>query len=177
MQRMILAMLVAGTVATGWAQPGEGGPGRRGHGSVHGPGGMGTDFLHPDMMMDLGLSEEQKKKFKEQRLANQKKKIQIRSEKAILELDLQNVFSTLPVKEAEAVKIAEKIADLDRKALILRVESMSRFLSSLTPEQHRKMMEHQAVMREKRNTWREEMGKGWKHGDIRQNREDGRGGD
>lgn len=175
MQKMILAMLVAGAAATGWAQPGEGGPGRRGHGSVHGADGM--DLLPPDMMMDLGLTEEQKKKFKEQRLANQKKKIQIRSEKAILELDLQNVFSTLPMKESEAVKIAEKIADLDRKALILRVESMSRFLTSLTPEQHRKMMEHQAEMREKRKAWREEMGKGWKHGDMRQDGEDGRGGD
>ena len=173
MKAILLAMMVAGAVVTGWTQPGEDGRGRGGHG----PGGMGIDFLHPKMMKDLGLTEDQQKKIKEQRLANQKKKIQFQSEKAILELDLQSVLSTVPIKEAEAIKIAEKLADVDRKALLLRVESMSRFLASLTPDQHRKMMEFQAEMREKRKAWREEMDKGWKRGDGHEGPEGGRGGD
>jgi Spy/CpxP family protein refolding chaperone len=138
---------------------------RRGHGMKHGHGGPGMDFLHPRMLKKLDLSEDQLKALKEQRLAVQKKKIQLQSDKAIVELDLPNVLSTAPVKEAEAKKVAEKIADVDRKALLLRVETMSRFLAGLTPEQHRKVMDYQADMRERRKTWREEMKKDWKRGD------------
>ena len=136
-----------------------GGPGKEGFAGM----GPGADFLHPKMLKELGLSEAQQKQMRDQRLAFQKKRIQIQSEKSILELDLQNVLATAPVKEAEALKVAEKIADADRKALILRVESMSRFLAGLTPEQHRKVMEYQAELREKRKAWREEMDRGWKH--------------
>jgi len=169
MRKAILILMTAAFAVTGaWAQPGgpEGHGGGHGHGrGKGGPGGPGgIDFLHPGMLKDLGLSEEQQKRFKDQKLALQKKKIQIHSEKAVLELDLQNVLSTAPVKEAEALKIAEKIAEADKKALLLRVESMSRFLAGLTPEQHRKVMERQAEMREKRKAWREEMSRGWKRG-------------
>jgi Spy/CpxP family protein refolding chaperone len=117
-------------------------------------------FLHPWILKDLGLSEEQRTKLKEQRLEARKKRIQIQAEKATLELELQNVLATHPVREAEAAKVADRIADLDRKALQLKVETMSRFLAGLNPEQHRKVIEHQEEMREKRRTWREEMRKG-----------------
>lgn len=181
MRKAILIMMTAALAA--WAQPGgpDGhggghGRGKGGPGMPGGPGGPGgMDFLHPGMLKDLGLSEDQQKRFKEQNLALRKKKIQIHSEKAILELDLQNVLSTSPVKEAEALKIAEKIAEADKKALLLRVETMSRFLAGLTPEQHRKVMERQAEMREKRKAWREEMGGSWKRGDRERDGEDGDG--
>lgn len=165
---LLAAALFVGASGT-WAQPEgpdddrrhQGGP--KHHGPGHdGPGG--PDFLPPRVLKELGLTEDQQKKVKEQSLAVKKKKIQLQSEKSILELDLQHVLSTAPVKEAEAIKVAEKIADVDRKALLLRVETMGRFLAGLTPEQHRKMMEHQAEMREKRKTWREEMDKDWKRG-------------
>lgn len=164
MNKAILILLTAALAA--WAQPGgpdgHGGGHGRGKGGYGGPGGF--DFLHPGMLKELGLSEEQQKRFKEQKLALRKKKIQIQSEKAILELDLHNILSTAPVKEAEALRIAEKIAEADKKALLLRVEAMSRFLAGLTPEQHQKVMERQAELREKRKTWREEMSRGWKRG-------------
>jgi Spy/CpxP family protein refolding chaperone len=180
--KILAAALLVGALGT-WAQPGghgdahddshegkrRGGPGHHGRGH-DGPGfggGMGhggPDFLNPRVLNALGLSEDQQKKVKEQALAMKKKKIQLQSEKQILELDLQNILSTAPVKEAEAIKIAEKIADVDRKALLLRVETMGRFLAGLTPEQHRKMMEHQSEMRERRKAWREEMDKDWKRG-------------
>lgn len=170
MKNLMMALVVAAAAA--WAEPGEmegpgGGHGRHGGHGGHGPdGGPGMDFIHPKVFKELGLTEEQQKRLKDQRLENQKRRIQLRSEKAILELDLENVFATAPVKEAEARKIAEKIAEVDRKALLLRVESMSRFLAGLTAEQHRKVMEHQAEMREKRKAWREEMGMGMRrHGE------------
>lgn len=165
---MILAaaFLMAGALGAGAEPPGDGPDGHEMHGGPGmGPGGPGIggmDFLNPRMMQSLGLSEDQKKKFKEKGLAMKKRKIQLQSEKSILELDLQNILSTVPVKEAEALKIADKIADVDKKALLLRVETMSRFLAALTPEQHRKMMEHQAEMRERRKAWREEMDRDWK---------------
>jgi Spy/CpxP family protein refolding chaperone len=178
---MAAALLLLGAAGgkAAWAQPGEfdgegpHGPDHHGPGPGRGPdsdgpgmgGGMGLggpDFLNPKVLKDLGLSEDQQKRIKDQGLAMRKKKIQLHSEKSILELDLQNVLSTAPVKEAEALKLAEKIAEVDKKALLLRVETMARFLAGLTPEQHRKMMEHQAEMREKRKAWREEMDRGWK---------------
>lgn len=128
-------------------------------------GGYGMDFLHPRMLKKLDLSEEQMRMLKEQRLEAQKKRIELHAEKGKLELDLHQVFSTAPVKEEEAKKLAGKIADVDRKLLLLRVESMSRFLAGLTPEQHRKVMDYQADMRERRKTWREEMKKDWKRGE------------
>lgn len=174
LKKTIGILMVAALAAV--AQPGQmdgppegrgaGGPGMDGAGRGGFPGlGPGADFLHPRLLKELGLSDAQQKQMQEQRLAFQKKKIQIQSEKSILELDLQHVLATAPVKEAEALKVAEKIAEADRKALLLRVESMSRFLAGLTPEQHRKVMEYQAELREKRKAWREEMDRDWKrHG-------------
>jgi Spy/CpxP family protein refolding chaperone len=156
-----------GAIAEPGGGPGmHGGEGHRmaGHGRGMG-GGHGMDFLHPRMLKRLDLSEDQKRKLKDQRLEVQKKRIELHAEKAKLELDLHQVFSTAPVKEAEAKKVAEKIADVDRRLLFLRVESMSRFLAGLTPEQHRKVMDWQADMRERRKAWREEMKKDWKRGD------------
>ena len=53
---------------------------------------------------------------------------------------------------------------------------MSKFLAGLTPEQHRKVMERQAEMREKRKAWREEMSRGWKRGDRDDDDDGPRGG-
>jgi Spy/CpxP family protein refolding chaperone len=163
------AWIMAGMVfaaAAAWAGPGDKGGaeghGREDRGSMHqGRGGRPDfDFLHPRMLKDLGLSEEQQRKLKERRLEARKKRIQLQAEKSTLELELQNVLATHPVREAEAAKLAGRIADADRKALLLKVETMSRFLAGLNPEQHRKVIEHQEEMREKRRAWREEMRKG-----------------
>jgi Spy/CpxP family protein refolding chaperone len=171
---LVMAGFVLTTAAGAFAEPG-GGPGMHdgkthmmgeGRKHMHGKGGgYGMDFLHPRMLKKLDLSEEQMKKLKDQRLEVQKQRIELHAEKAKLELDLHHVFSAAPVKEAEAKKLAEKIAETDRKLLLLRVETMSRFLAGLTPEQHRKVMDYQADMRERRKAWREEMKKDWKRGE------------
>jgi Spy/CpxP family protein refolding chaperone len=172
---LVMAGIAVATATGAFAEPG-GGPGMHGgeghkmgeHGRKHKRGmggGHGMDFLHPRMLKRLDLSEDQKRKLKDQRLEVQKKKIELHAEKAKLELDLHHVFSTVPVKEAEAKTLAGKIAEVDRKLLLLRVETMSRFLAELTPEQHRKVMDWQADMRERRKAWREEMKKDWKRGD------------
>lgn len=125
----------------------------------HGPG-LGMGPLDPRMLRELGFTPDQERKFKDQRLAFEKKKIQLHSERALLELDLRNVLTTYPVNQGEAVKIGEKIAELEKKGVMLRVEGLTQFLGGLTAEQHRKLQDLQAEMREKRRAWKEERGKG-----------------
>lgn len=153
------------------AQPGDfrdGPPG--GHGA--GGPGMGMDF-NPRMLRELHLSADQEKKLKEGKLAAQKKKIQLHSEKSVLELDLKNILSTYPVNKAEALKLADKIADVDKKLMTLRVESMVALLSGLTAEQHAKLLDIQEEWHEKRKVWMDEMRKERKDG---RDGKDGKGG-
>jgi Spy/CpxP family protein refolding chaperone len=161
------AALLLALGAAAQAQPGgPGGPG--------GPGmGMGVEF-NPRMFKELNLTPDQERKLKEDRLAAQKKKIQLFSEKAMLELDLKNVLGTYPVKKADALKIADKIADVDKRITLQRVETLSTLLGYLTPEQHAKLMDLQEEWKEKRKAWKEEMqkehpefkgGKRWKDKD------------
>ena len=133
------------------------------------PGGSAMDF-NPRMLRELSLSPDQQKKLKETRLAAEKRKIQLHGDKAIVELDLKNVLGTFPVNKAEALKFAEKISDVDKKLLLLKVETMSQLMTGLTAEQHAKLMSLQAEWQDKRKAWKEEMhtdrmdGKGGKDG-------------
>lgn len=153
------------------AEPGGQGPGGmpggpKGRGPGGQGGGVGMDF-NPAMMRELHLSPDQEKKLKDGRLAVQKKKIQLHSDKAILELDLKQILSAYPVNKAEALKLADKIAEVDKKMLSLRIESMVQLLSGLTAEQHARLMVLQEEWHEKRKAWMEEM---------RKDKKDGRGG-
>ncbi len=142
-------------------------PGEMRDGPPHdGPPGM--EMMIPRLMRELNLPPEQQQKLKEAHLALQKRKIQLQSDKAILELDLKNVFSTYPVNQSEAMKIGEKIADVERKLTLLKVEAMGKFLAGLTADQHRKVQEIQADLMEKRRAWSEEFHHGrkdWKADD------------
>lgn len=140
-----------------------GGPKGRGPDGFGPGGGAGMEF-NPAMMRELQLSADQEKKLKDGRLAVQKKKIQLHSDKAILELDLKQILSTYPVNKAEALKLADRIAEVDKKMLSLRIESMVQLLSGLTSEQHAKLMVLQEERHEKRKAWMEEMRKDRKAG-------------
>lgn len=140
------------------AQPGSGpGPGGMGPDGHHGPGGSGMEmFLSPRMLHDLGLSADQEKKLKDIHLAAEKKKIQLHSEKATLELDLKSALSAYPVNKSEAMRLAEKIADVDKRMTLHRVETMTQVLGNLTSDQHAKLSTMQDEWMEKRRAWREE---------------------
>lgn len=130
-------------------------------GGEHGEEGMGMGMMgpmSPHLLRDLKLTPEQEKKFKDQRLEVEKKKIQLHADRAMLELDLRNVLSTYPVNQGEAMKIGEKISDLEKKGVLLKVEAWSRFLSGLTAEQHRKLMDAQEEFRERQKAWHEMQG-------------------
>jgi len=113
-------------------------------------------FLSPRMLHDLNLSADQEKKLKEIHLAAEKKKIQLHGEKASLELDLKNVLSTYPVDKTEALRLAEKIADVDKRMTLHRVETLTQVLGNLTADQHAKLMAMQDEWMEKRRAWSEE---------------------
>lgn len=139
------------------AQPGEG-PGREDHERHGGHGGHGMGFeFNPRMMRELKLSPDQVSKLKADRLEAQKQKIKLFGEKATLELDLKNVLGTYPVDKAAAVKLAEKIADVDKRMTLQKVETLTRLLGSLTAEQHAKLLALQEEWIEKRKTWKAEM--------------------
>jgi Spy/CpxP family protein refolding chaperone len=148
---LALALSLAAHAQPGDFHDGPGGPGGQGD-----HGGIGMAF-NPHMMHELHLSPDQERKLKEDRLAAQKKKIQLHSEKAMLELDLKNILSTYPVKKADAMKLADKIADVEKRMTLQKVENMTQLLGSLTAEQHAKLMELQDEFIEKRKAWKEEM--------------------
>jgi Spy/CpxP family protein refolding chaperone len=161
---LVLALSLAAQAEPGGFPPGPpGGPGGA---------GMGMDF-NPRMLRELHLSADQEKKLKDGKLAAQKKKIQLHSEKSVLELDLKNVLSTYPVNKAEALKFADKIAEVDKKLMTLRVESMVALLSGLTAEQHAKLLDIQEEWHEKRKAWMDEMRKERKAGKDGKDGKDG----
>lgn len=134
---------------------GSGGPPEGSDGPAGNPG-PGIEALHPKLLRELNLTPEQQKKFKAARLAVQKQKIQLQSEKAISELDLKNALTAYPVNKEEAMKAGEKVADADRKLTLLKVESWSQFQAGLTAEQHHKLMDIQADLHARRKAWRED---------------------
>lgn len=144
-------------LGTAHAQPGHDGPGGP---PDAGRGPIGEmEMISPHMLRELNLTPDQEKKLKEARLAAQKKKIQLHSEKATLELDLKNVLSTYPVNKAEAMKLAEKVADVEKRMTLQRVETLVQLLGGLTAEQHAKLQVIQDEWAEKRRAWRDEMRK------------------
>jgi Spy/CpxP family protein refolding chaperone len=149
---LVLALSLAAQAEPGGFRDGPpGGPGGAG-------AGMGMDF-NPRMLRELHLTADQEKKLKDGKLAAQKRKIQLHGEKSVLELDLKNILSTYPVNKAEALKLADKIAEVDKKLMTLRVESMVALLSGLTAEQHAKLLDIQEEWRERRKAWMDEMRK------------------
>ncbi|MEO6094729.1 MAG: periplasmic heavy metal sensor [Fibrobacteria bacterium] len=165
---LVLALTMAAQAQPGGFREGpHGGPGG---------GGMGMDF-NPRMLRELHLSADQEKKLKDGKLAVQKQKIQLHSDKSVLELDLKNILSTYPVNKAEALKLADKIADVDKKLMTLRVESMVALLSGLTAEQHAKLLDIQEEWHEKRKAWMDEMRKDRKDGrDAKEGKDGGKDG-
>ena len=113
--------------------------------------------ISPNLLDEVNLSADQKKILRESFLKNQKNKIQLQSEKAILELDLKNAYSANPVNKTEITRIGEKIGETDKKMTQLKVESWGHFLSTLTPEQHQRVNDFQAKNRNARKEIRSEL--------------------
>lgn len=113
-------------------------------------GRMRDDLLRPQMLRELNLSADQKKKFREYRAAHEKQRIQLRSEKAVAELDLMNLTQTFPVHKVDLLKQGEKIAAIEAQIGQMRLEALGFFLENLTADQHRKFVELHESLREKR---------------------------
>lgn len=164
MTRLLAAGALALSLAVSAAPPaGSGGPGD-GPGRHGGKKGSGMGMFSPKMLAELKLTPDQEKSLKEGHADFKKKKTALYEEKAKLETDLKALFSAYPVNNAEVMKTGEKVADVERRITLLRIESMSRLLSGLTPEQHKKFQELKAKWKEKHKGWRDggKDKKGWR---------------
>jgi|GEM_PF-6212144 len=113
-------------------------------------GEMADDVMRPHLLKKLNLTDEQKKKFREYRLSQEKKKIQLRSDKALAELELLKAMQTYPVNASELMKRGEKISLVQEQMAKERLRGLGFFLENLTAEQHAKFVEMQESMRERR---------------------------
>ncbi len=114
-------------------------------------GRMRDDIFRPQMLRELNLSVDQKKKFRDFRASHEKQRIQLRSEKALAEIDLMNLTQAFPVHKADLLKQGEKIAFIETQMGQMRLEALGFFLENLTADQHRKFVEMHESMREKRH--------------------------
>lgn len=119
--------------------------------------GTAVDIFRPHMLRELNLTDAQKQKLRDHRFAHEKRAIQLRSDKAIAELDLMKAMQTYPVQSAELVKHGQKIAALNNELHQVRLEGLGFFLEQLTPEQHKKFVELHDDMREHRKKKLERM--------------------
>ncbi len=159
-RRMRAALSVIGVALLLVAATAHGSPGGEGKGFPpdEGRGPIGEiERINPHMLKELKLSADQEKKLKETRLVGQKKKIQLFAEKATLELDLKNILTTYPINKPEAMKLAEKIAEVEKRMTVMRVDMLTTLLGGLTAEQHAKLQQVQEEWSEKRRAWRDEM--------------------
>jgi Spy/CpxP family protein refolding chaperone len=129
--------------------------------------GPHVDLFRPQMLGELNLTDAQRQKLREHRYTHEKRAIQLRSDKAIAELDLMKTMQTYPVHSADLVKHGQKIAAVNNELHKLRLEGLGFFLEQLTPEQHKKFIDLHEDMREHRKKklerMRDKMGKYGKH--------------
>lgn len=116
-----------------------------------------VDIFRPHLMRELNLTDAQKQKLRDHRFTHEKRAIQLRSDKAIAELDLMKAMQTYPVNSAELLKHGQKIATLNNELHQVRLEGLGFFLEQLTPEQHKKFIELHDDMREHRKKKLERM--------------------
>jgi len=152
--RLVAAGALALSLAVSAAPPAGSGPGD-GPGRHGGKKGAELGMLSPRMLAELKLTPDQEKRLKDEQADFKKKKTGLRDEKVKLETELKALFSAYPVNNAEIMKTGEKVADVDRRITLLRIESMSRLLSGLTPEQHKKFQELKAKWKEKHKGWKD----------------------
>lgn len=149
----LLSLFLAPTLAAApppdSGMPPQGKALRPGMGPGMGPGmriGMGMYHKAPfglwrnsKMVADLGLTEEQVAQLKEADFSFREKELKLKSELALLHLQMEKAFCTEPLDEAAITTLAQKIADLKGKRFILNIESRLAFEKLLSADQLQKL--------------------------------------
>ena len=128
-----------------------GGHGRRNH---DGQQGFQEKFKsHPkiwqnqQLIEEIGLDAKQIELLKNLDFDQKEKRLKIKSEMDALHLSMEKAFSQNSLNQDEIMEIAKKIADLQGKQFIERIESHLKFLDVLTTEQITKLKSVQKMFR------------------------------
>jgi len=89
----------------------------------------------------LDLTAQQHEQLKADRLAREKKLIQLQADKKVLKLDLRAAEEQETPDMSKVEALAEKIGNIQAKIIVERAKGREFFKSLLTPEQKKKMQE------------------------------------
>jgi Spy/CpxP family protein refolding chaperone len=93
----------------------------------------------PDVVKELGLSNEQVEKIKQADFSFREEHIKQKAELEQYRLELEKAFSSEPVEKAAVLKSAEKISDIRGKMFLSKTEYRLDLKSLLTPDQNKKL--------------------------------------
>jgi len=93
----------------------------------------------PDVVKEMGLSDEQVEKIKQADFSFREKHIKQKAELEQHRFELEKAFSNEPVEKAAVLKSAEKISDIRGKMFISKTEYRFDVKSLLTPDQNKKL--------------------------------------
>ena len=150
--RIMIAILI---VATFFA-PGIAGAfgGGRHHGQGFGMGGNGPGlscgiWRNPQLVKDLGLSEDQVTKLKDLEYSQREKQLELRSQISALQLKMDKAMSLKPIDDGAVRDLAQKISALRGEKFNLKVESDLSLRKILTPDQVDKLNQYRMANRGK----------------------------
>jgi len=89
----------------------------------------------PPLIEELGLSAEQKEQIREQQYEERKKKMEVRNEVRLRELDLQHELGEATPNKEKIDKLLVELTELQGQLLKLRIDAILKLRNILTPEQ------------------------------------------
>jgi Spy/CpxP family protein refolding chaperone len=124
------------------------GPGKSDRGTgMHGRCMQGTSFQiwnNPQMVEELGLSEEQIGKIKEADFAMKETHLELRSQLNRLDLEMEKAFAEKTVDDSKVLELGNKMSEIRSRLFIDRIESRLKMKNILNPEQLAKVGTFQA---------------------------------
>lgn len=131
---LLAGVFIAGLAQTGAAMDREGAP----DGGRFRAKGAGRQC---GMMAELNLTAQQKEKLQADRVAREKKMIQLRAEEKTLKVDLRTAEKSAAPDIAKIEKLAAKIGEVHAKLIVEQAKGRAYFVGLLTPEQKKLLAE------------------------------------
>jgi len=125
---------------------------------------MGYSMLwnNPDVIKELGLSDDQVKKIKDIDFSFREKRLKEKAGLDQYRLELQKGFSAEPVEKSSVLKTAQKMAEIKGEMFVQQIECRLDVEKLLTPDQAKKMNTYKRQHFGKYGDWkhRNEYGRG-----------------
>ena len=138
---IICAIFIIPAMAMAFGQGNSGSGMGKGHGmNKHKRGGGQLEvWRNPEIVKELGLSDEQVKGLKEADFAAREKHLAVKAQLDKLRLDMDKAFAADKVDENAVRQLAERIADLKGKSYMQRIETRLTMGKLLSEAQHDKL--------------------------------------